>query len=71
MSKHTCHWPGCKTQVKPSLWGCAQHWFRLPLPLRKRVWAAYRPGQEVTKTPSHEYIEVAKQVQDWIQENSP
>jgi len=36
--------------------------------LRNKVWATYRPGQEITKTPSAEYIEVAKEVQAWIKE---
>lgn len=65
-AKHTCHWPGCKTVVPPSMWGCGGHWFALPKRLRNRVWETYRPGQEVTKTPSAEYIAVAKEVQQWI-----
>jgi len=31
-----------------------------------KVWATYRPGQEITKTPSAAYIAVAKEVQLWI-----
>lgn len=68
-SKHTCHWPGCQKQVPPKLWGCSFHWFRLPRNLRLLIWATYRPGQEITKTPSLEYIEAAKKVQKWIVEN--
>ena len=68
MNKHTCHWPGCPRAVPPSMWGCKPHWFRLPVRLRNKVWATYRPGQEITKTPSAEYIEVAKEVQAWIKE---
>ena len=66
MGEHTCHWPGCKRAVPPKLWGCKTHWFRLPASLRNRIWATYRPGQEITKTPSAEYLAVARQVQDWI-----
>jgi hypothetical protein len=63
---HTCHWPGCTEQVPPAKWGCAAHWFRLPKHLRSKLWRAYRPGQEITLTPSAEYIEVAQEIQAWI-----
>ncbi len=64
--KHECHWPGCMRQVPPAKWGCTEHWFRLPKRLRDRIWAAYRPGQETNLTPSREYIDVAREVQEWI-----
>lgn len=63
---HHCHWPGCETEVPPAMWGCKKHWFKLPLRLRNKIWAAYKPGQEVTMTPSAEYLAVAHEVQDWI-----
>lgn len=63
---HTCHWPGCGKAVPPSMWGCKAHWFKLPKALRDRIWATYRPGQEISKTPSDSYIEAAKAVQKWI-----
>jgi len=63
---HECHWPGCAKQVPPAKWGCSEHWFALPKHLRDRIWATYRPGQEITRTPSREYLEVARQVQEWI-----
>ncbi len=63
---HHCHWPGCTTHVKPALWGCKYHWFLLPEQLRNEIWRTYRPGQEITKRPSAEYIAVARRVQDWI-----
>jgi hypothetical protein len=66
---HTCHWPGCQVEVKPALWGCSKHWFKLPTSLRNKIWATYQPGQEVTKTPSPEYIAVANEVQEWISAN--
>jgi hypothetical protein len=68
---HHCHWPGCKVAVPPKMWGCKSHWFRLPKALRNRIWATYRPGQEITKTPSPAYIEAAKSVQQWIADNGP
>lgn len=35
------------------------------------VWKAYLPGQEITKTPSAEYVSVANEVQQWIRANDP
>ena len=62
---HHCHWPGCEIQVPPALWGCRKHWFQLPKRLRDLIWNAYEPGQEIM-TPSDEYIDAAKEVQNWI-----
>jgi hypothetical protein len=64
---HHCHWPGCPKAVPPKLWGCRAHWFALPARLRSAIWRTYVPGQEVTKTPSLEYIEAARAVQEWIE----
>lgn len=64
--KHTCHWPGCTTEVPPAMWGCKTHWFKLPKTLRDGIWREYRPGQEITKTPSQRYLAVAALVQGWI-----
>ena len=63
---HTCHWPHCDIDVPENMWGCRPHWFALPKELRSKVWAAYVPGQEITKTPSKMYIDVANEVQVWI-----
>lgn len=67
---HHCHWPGCETKVAPALWGCRKHWFMLPLSLRNKIWRTYRPGQEISKTPSAEYLAAANEVQAWIKENA-
>jgi hypothetical protein len=67
---HTCHWPGCGKPVPPAMWGCRPHWFRLPKHLRDLIWVTYVPGQEITKTPSSEYITAAKAVQEWIAADS-
>lgn len=64
---HLCHWPGCETPVPPKLWGCREHWFKLPKRLRDAIWAAYVPGQEIRKDPSPEYIAVAQQVQEFCE----
>lgn len=65
--KHHCHWPGCEKAVPPAMWGCKTHWFKLPKPLRDRIWMTYRPGQEITKTPSEDYLIAAQEVQEWIE----
>ncbi len=63
---HTCHWPGCEKQVPPAMWGCKQHWFKLPKRLRDLIWITYQPGQEETLTPSAGYLKAAHEVQVWI-----
>lgn len=70
-SGHGCHWTGCDKKVPPAMWGCTKHWYMLPAALRNRIWRAYRSGQEATKTPSREYVEVAREVQGWIAANHP
>jgi hypothetical protein len=71
LQRHTCHWPGCKVEVPPARWGCLGHWRKLPLRLRNLIWKHYRAGQETTKTPSLEYVDAARKVQDWISQNNP
>lgn len=66
---HLCHWHGCTRQVPPALWGCKQHWFRLPKPLRDKIWATYVPGQEARMDPSEAYLDAADEVQRWIKEH--
>lgn len=66
--RHTCHWPGCEKVVPPAMWGCKKHWYRLPQHIRSRIWNAFRPGQEKSKTPSAEYVAAAREAQDWIKQ---
>ena len=68
---HHCHWPDCPKQCPAAQWGCYKHWMMLPKYLRDKIWATFRPGQEETKTPSREYLAVAREVQQWIKENYP
>ena len=63
---HHCHWPGCQKQVTPAMFMCNAHWRQLPPPLQRRIWNAYRPGQEKDKRPSGEYLAAAKAAQEWI-----
>lgn len=57
--KHLCHAAACKTEVPPAMFMCKPHWYMVPKPLRDAIWATYRPGQEITKDPSLEYLDVA------------
>jgi hypothetical protein len=63
---HHCHWPGCKRQVAPAKWGCYEHWMKLPAEIRSKIWQAFRPGQEVDQRPSRQYVEAAREAQEWI-----
>jgi len=65
MTIHICHHPDCKVPVPPKMLACQKHWFALPRPLRAAVWAAYRPGQEVDKRPSDEYLAVILEVMEF------
>ena len=52
-------------EVPPALFTYRRHWFTLPLPLRREIWRTYRKGQEITKTPSPEYLTAAKAALAW------
>ena len=67
--EHHCHWPGCEKQVPPAMWGCREHWYQLPLKIRNKIWTAFKPGQEITMTPSREYVAAAMEAQEWIKKN--
>ena len=38
---------------------CQRHWMMIPPPLRAAITATYRPGQEVDKDASSEYLAIA------------
>lgn len=67
---HACHWPGCGKQVPPAMWGCKDHWFRLPVTIRAAIWDTYQPGQEAGDADVPlEYLGAANAAQKWIREN--
>ncbi len=68
---HTCHATGCERLVPPKMFMCRQHWFSLPKALRDAVWATYRPGQEVDKRPSAEYLAAAKTAIAFLEAQPP
>lgn len=70
-TKHLCHWPSCRVTVPPRLWGCRAHWYALPAAIRRDILRAYRPGQEIDKNPSAEYMAAARAAQEWIRTRTP
>lgn len=56
---HHCHAHNCETNVPPRMLMCRRHWGMVPRSIQKKVWDHYRPGQEVDKRPSPEYLDVA------------
>lgn len=65
---HTCHAWKCRVEVPPAMFMCKMHWFMLPGHLRRDVWRHYVPGQEETKTPTNEYLDVARRAIEWLKE---
>lgn len=44
----TCPFDGCNTQITHTLFACRPHWYRLKIPQRDEIWAAYRRYQAGT-----------------------
>jgi hypothetical protein len=65
---HTCHATGCQVPVPPKMLMCRKHWYMVPSPLRREVWRLYRPGQEIDKRPSPEYLDVMQAAIDAVAE---
>ncbi len=63
---HECHRDGCHTPVPPKMFMCRVDWFALPQEMRDRICATYRPGQEIDKCPSPEYLEAAREAIDYL-----
>lgn len=56
---HTCHALGCGRECPPRHLMCPMHWGMVPPEIGRLIYAAYRPGQEVDKRPSAEWIKAA------------
>lgn len=65
---HTCHATNCNQRVPPKMFMCLHHWRMIPPVMQKRIWAAYRPGQEVDKRPSEEYLKVTAEAIRFVRE---
>lgn len=66
MPEHHCHAIGCEAVIPASYLMCRFHWFQVPRRIRDAVWAAYRPGQEVTLDPSPEWLKAAEEARQWV-----
>lgn len=54
--KHLCHALECNIEVPPKMLMCLKHWRMVPRAVQSAVWEHFRPGQEVDKRPSDEYL---------------
>ncbi len=42
------------------MFACREHWFLLPVKIRRAIWREYERGQEVSKAPSLRYLAVQR-----------
>lgn len=56
---HVCHAVGCNVPTPAKLFMCWKHWYMLPRVYRHVIWHYYRPGQEIDKEPTLDYLAVA------------
>lgn len=68
---HTCHAEDCNVPVPPKLLMCLKHWRRVPRTIQREIWRHYRPGQEVDKRPTPEYLAVMKRAIDAVAGREP
>lgn len=57
---HHCHAYDCDKLVNPKLLMCLKHWQMVPRDIQALVWKHYRPGQEIDKHPTEEYMLVQR-----------
>lgn len=69
-ARHTCHATGCSTPVPPRMFMCRRDWYALTPAQRAAIWRTYRPGQEVTKDPSAEYLDAAREAIAYLEARS-
>lgn len=65
---HRCHAKNCLTPIPPKLLMCLPHWRMVPREIQAAIWRHYRPGQEIDKRPSIEYLKVMKDAIDAVAE---
>ena len=53
---HHCHAVGCEVAVPPKMHMCLKHWRMVPRAVQDLIWKHYRPGQEIDKRPTTEYL---------------
>lgn len=68
-ANHHCHWPGgCHDITAAAQYCCTRHWYKIPLRFRNKIWAAYRKGQEIDKSPTSRYMQVVREIKKWFDE---
>lgn len=65
--QHACNWPTCPKRVPVDMWGCRDHWFRLPPEIRRRIWKEYDPNDRLSPV----YLAAFNEAQEWIKQNHP
>lgn len=63
---HTCHAEGCSKPCPPKHLMCGRHWAMVPQAERNEIWRHYRPGQEVDKRPTPEYLVAMRAATDAV-----
>ena len=56
---HHCHAVDCDIAVPPKMHMCLKHWRMVPKAVQELIWKHYRPGQEIDKKPTIDYIATA------------
>lgn len=51
-----CPVAGCNERIDPTRLMCRRHWYRVPRPLRDRVWATWRSGQGIVSNEHQEVV---------------
>ncbi|WP_233866699.1 hypothetical protein [Paraburkholderia adhaesiva] len=67
---HRCPWPGCRTAVPSTMWGCPQHWRALPNDLRAWIGRAYRYGQMTGSHPNQSWRDAHTAALAWIAQHA-
>lgn len=55
MTLHKCPVPSCRRLMPARLLMCGPHWRLVPMPIRTRIWRAYRPSQLDGAPPSRHW----------------
>lgn len=58
-----CRWPGCNRQVLTDLWGCPEHWFKLPAHIRRQILSTRQLGET---SPTSPYVKALDAAKEWI-----
>lgn len=59
---HRCHAIGCERPTPEKYLMCSTHWYQVPPEDRAMVWELYVPGQEISKTPTADYVLLVQRI---------